>query len=89
MDEDSAEAEGLFPSNPIEEKDKEIQKLKKELNHHTNEATETNSLKEALTKVSAELEIAQSNILVSQRKLEFTNKVTEQKLIEDITSSDG
>ena len=30
-----------------------------------------------------------SNILVSQRNLEFTIKVTEQKLIEDITSSDG
>ena len=29
MDDDSEEVEGLFPSNPIEEKDKEIDKLKK------------------------------------------------------------
>jgi hypothetical protein len=89
MDDDSEEVDGLFPSNPIEEKDKEIEKLKKELTHLAKEATENNCLKESLTKASAELKIAQNNILISQRKLEFTNKVTEQKLIEDITSSEG
>jgi hypothetical protein len=89
MDDDSEEVEGLFPSNPIEEKDKEIEKLKKELTNLAKEATENNCLKEALTKASAELKIAQNNILISQRKLDFTNKATEQKLIEDITSSEG
>ena len=59
------------------------------MTHLAKEATENNCLKEALTKASAELKIAQNNIFISQRKLEFTNKVTEQKLIEDITSSEG
>ena len=87
--EESEDIENLFPSNPIEEKDKEIAKLKKEVSNLAEVPTELAALKETLTKVSAQLKIAKQDVQISRKKLEFAQKATEEKLIEDITNPEG
>ena len=51
--------------------------------------SETKQLEEALAKLSSELVIAKKNCQISQRKLEFPQKATENRLVDNITNPDG
>ena len=50
---------------------------------------ENSVLKEALSKSTADLKVAKSDQKTSQRKINFTQKVTEQKLLDSISREDG
>ena len=85
-DTDSAD---IVPMNPIEEKDKKIAALEKNLELLKSKETEIASLKEALTKSTSELKTAKNHQRTSIRKLNFTKTATEQKLVDSISNPDG
>ena len=86
MEEDPESNIEIFPTNPVEEKDKEIHELKKELDEAKTTVSEINNLKETVTKLSAELKISKTKQRVSNKKLEFTKNATEQLLVDNIMS---
>ena len=81
MDE-NLESDELVPCNPIEEKDKKIAALEKNLEILKAKEIEVNQLKKELFKSN------QAHKL-SQKKLSFTQKATEQRLLDCISNSDG
>ena len=82
MEENVDAEEYLVPSNPIEEKDKQIATLEKNL-----ETMKSNELENI--ELKRELAQSQSDLKVSNRKLEFTQKVTEKSLLDFISDPDG
>ena len=68
MDKDLETINNIFPSNPIEDRDKEIAELHKELGNIKAANGELNNLKETVTKLSAELKVAKSNQMASKKK---------------------
>ena len=78
----------ILPINPLDEKNKRIAELEKSLTELTFDLSEKDQLKEKLTKASAELSIAKKDVNVSKRKLTYTKKATEQKLIESISNQE-
>ena len=89
MEEDSEEVDPLYPTNPIEEKDRQIATLQVEMAALNAKAADTKKLEESLANASAELAAAKKDCQISRKKLEFTQKATEQSLIEGITNPEG
>jgi hypothetical protein len=81
--------EAFVPMNPIEQKDRKIAALLKDMESLKAKDEEINSLKEALTKSTAELKSAKKSFYTSQQKLNFTKKATEKSLIENISNPNG
>ena len=71
----------IIPMNPIQEKDQKIAELEKIITEHNKAAAENNNLRELLTKTKAELSYVKKNSLVLNKKINFTNKVTEEQLL--------
>ena len=81
--------EDLVPVNPIEEKDKQIFALEKSVEHLGTKDSEIAQLKESLCKSKAELNFVQNQQKTTLKRLSFTQKATEQRLLESITNMDG
>ena len=82
-----AEIEGeVLPVSPVEERDAQIENLKKELEILQKEVQENNNLKETVTKIKAENNIAKKTTWQLTRKLNLTRKTSEMKLAEMISS---
>ena len=64
----------ILPMNPIQEKDKKIAELEQKLSESS---ADFDNLRETLTKTKAELSCVKKNSLVLNKKINFTNKVTE------------
>ena len=79
----------LLPMNPIEQKDKKIASLLKDLETTKAKDDQINSLKEALTKSTAELKSTKKSFFTIQQKLNFTKKATENSLVENISNPNG
>ena len=79
----------IVPMNPIEEKDRKIAALEKNIDTWKSKETENIQLREALTKSVAELKTVKSDHRTSLRRISFTKKVTEQKLLDSISNQDG
>ena len=79
----------LTPMNPLDEKNKEIASLVKQLDEKSTTMDELNTAKEALKKSKAMLKITRKDLHTSQTKLTFTKNATEQKLIDCITNPVG
>ena len=90
MDDDSeaCEDDEILPINPLDEKNKRIAELENSLAGLKTEISESDQLKEKLTKANAELSIAKKDIHLSKRKLNHTKKATEQKLVEAISNQE-
>ena len=69
----------IIPQDPSEIRDKEITTLNKKVD---DTIAENETLKNTL-------EAVQRNLQISQKKLEFTKKATEKKLIDSITNPEG
>ena len=89
MEEDIDVADDIIPMAPVETKDKEIAILKKEIDELKTSASNNDDLKEALAMATSDLVIANKNSQISQRKLDFTKKATEQRIIDNITNPEG
>ena len=74
----------VLPLNPIEEKDKKILELEKQIDDLRNDAGEVPALREGLTKVNAELKMMKANSRSSMRRLSFAKNVTEQRMVDII-----
>ena len=74
--------ESVMPMNTIEQKDRKIAALLKDIEYFKVKDEQINSLKEALTKSTAKLKSAKKSFYTSQQKLNFTKKATENYLIE-------
>ena len=72
----------VYPLNPIEEKDGQIAILEKNIENLQAKEAENIKLKESLSKLNADLSW-------SLKKLEFTKKATEQRLVDNITNTEG
>ena len=81
--------EAITPMNPIELKDKEIVNLTRKLAEYKEKDAEINLLKETLTKTAAELKVTKRNVHISQQKLNFTKRATEQELVNCISDPKG
>ena len=81
--------EAITPMNPIELKDKKIANLTRKLTEYKEKDTEINQLKETLTKTAAELKVTKRNVHISQQKLNFTKRATEQELVNCISDPKG
>jgi hypothetical protein len=82
MEEMEGDGEGIVPVNPIEEKDRQIAELEKRVGELEPKETEITQLKESLAKSKLDLS-------TSLRKLSFTQKATEQRLLDSIANSEG
>ena len=88
MDEDN-NIEDVVPINPIEEKDKKITALEKQLEKLESKEAELASLKEAFDLKSVELEKIKINNRTSLKKLSFTKKATEERILSSIANPEG
>ena len=79
----------ITPMNPIELKDKEIENLNKKIEESKTKDAEINHLKDTLTKTVAELKATKRNVHISQQKLNFTKRATEQVIVESISDPKG
>lgn len=79
----------LTPMNPLDEKNRKIAALEKELEENASKVEELNSAKEALKEANALLKITRKDLQTSQTKLSFTKNATEQKIIDNISNPDG
>ena len=82
MEEVEGDGEGIVPVNPIEEKDNQIAELEKRVGELEPKETEISQLKEALAKSKLDLN-------TSLKKLDFTQKATEKRILESIGDSGG
>ena len=88
MDEDNI-IEDVVPINPIEEKDKKITALEKQLEKLESKEAELASLKEAFDLKSGELEKMKISNKTSLKKLSFTKKATEERILSSIANPEG
>ena len=87
---DNVEDEDMItPMNPIELKDKEIENLNKKIEESKTKDAEINHLKETLPKTAAELKATKRYVHISQQKLNFTKRATEQVIVESISDPKG
>ena len=89
MEENELGEEGIVPVNPIEEKDRQIAELEKSVEESKSQEIKLNQLKEALSKSKAELKTVKSSHDLSLQKLAFTQKATEQRLLDSISNPEG
>ena len=82
MEENEADFEGIVAVNPIEERDKQINELMKTVDSLKNQEAENSKLKQALAK-------SKSDLSISLRKISFTQKATEQRIVDSISKDDG
>ena len=87
--EENNDLEDLVPINPIEEKDKKIAALEKTVDRMKNKDEEINQLKELLCKTTAELKTAKNSHNTTLKKLDFTQKATEKRLVDSISDPAG
>ena len=88
MEESDALDDGnLVPINPIEEKDKQIAELEGKVESLHKSKSDMNLLKEQLLKTTAELTLLKNEHKTSLQKLNFTKYATEQRLLENISST--
>ena len=80
------ETEDIVPINPIEEKDKKIASLEKSVEGLKTKEAEITQLKEALSKSSAELDLVSKKHRTSLKKLSFTQKAAEHRLLANISN---
>ena len=83
------EEDNLVPVNPIEEKDRQIAALEKKVEAFKTKDADMNMLKEELVKIAAELKMSRNENKTSLKKLNFTKKATEDRLLDSISSTDG
>ena len=87
VERDETADDNIVPVNPIEEKDSEIAELKNALEKLKEEANDSRTVKENLTKNRNELRIANRTALLSTSKIDFARKVTEQRMSNCISDS--
>ena len=83
------EDDEVVPTNPIEQKDKKIASLIKDLELAKAKDEEIKNLKEALNKSSSELKATKKSFHTIQQKLNFTKKATENSIVENISNPNG
>ena len=74
----------VFPTSPLEEKDRRISSLTKQVEELRNEVSEVTELKESLTKAKAKLKIVNNLSTNSKKRLSYAKNVTEQRMVEAI-----
>ena len=82
MEENLDGEEYLVPNNPIEEKDRRIAALEQNVEKLKTKEDEISNLKKDLAKSKLDHKIA-------LKKIDFTQKATEQRLLDSISSSEG
>jgi len=87
MDED--DSCDIVPINPLEEKDRQIAVLESKVKRLTEGESEVSCLKDNLAKITAELEKVKSSYKTSLKKLSFTQKATEKRILESIANPEG
>ena len=78
--ENTNDEEGIFPINPIEEKDGQIAELKKALEECQKEVDDINVVKDSLVKTKNELHSSKRLSAASKRKIDFAKKITEKRM---------
>ena len=76
----------IVPLNPIEEKDQMIDELKKALEDSGNEVNDVTAIKECLEKTRQEFNIARRLSNLSNNKIDFASKVTEQRMSNSLSN---
>ena len=79
----------ILPINPIEEKDRQIVDLKKALDESRMQVSEVSAIKECLLKTRHELKAEKHFSLLRSRKIDFAQKVTEQRMSNSLSSLSG
>ena len=79
----------IVPVNPLEEKDNQIANLEKQVALLKEKEAEHSDLKQRLIEYQEELVTVKSNYKTSTRKLSFTKKVTEERILDMISDSEG
>ena len=78
--------EDIVPINPIEEKDRQIEELKKTLEGSKVQESEISALKESLLKTRKELKIANQVSQVNSKKLLVVKQAVEQKMSSNLSN---
>ena len=73
----------------MEEKNRQIAELEKEMLKLKSSTVDNSNLQESLSRATEELASTKQNLKICQRKLNFTKKATEQLLVDDITNTGG